>query len=161
MCPLLDCSKLPVNWKNSNGVTIFWHDTIVNFFWRCFVSLAKFRYWSKFHVNINPGFAVMTVYLNKGLIRNLEIGYTPVLVFDKLEKVNLAQTFLLKCYSMLRNARRVTTCYRFWVIKGKPVGGEGWVKLPPATPRLELITGPKGSLIKGPKRTVLGCASFR
>ena len=29
---LLDCSKFAVNWKNSNGATIFRHGVIVNFF---------------------------------------------------------------------------------------------------------------------------------
>ena len=29
---LPDCSKLAINWKKNNDITIFWHDFIVNFF---------------------------------------------------------------------------------------------------------------------------------
>ena len=29
---LTDCSKLALNWKNDNEVTICWHDIIVKFF---------------------------------------------------------------------------------------------------------------------------------
>ena len=29
---LPDCSKSAINWKNDNGVTVFWNDIIVNFF---------------------------------------------------------------------------------------------------------------------------------
>ena len=47
--------ELVVNWKNSNDLTIFGHDVIVNFL-SCFVSLVKFSYWPKFHVNIITGF---------------------------------------------------------------------------------------------------------
>ena len=43
-----------------------------------FVSLAKFSYWSKFHVNIITGSGVMTIFFYKGLSRNAEIGNTPV-----------------------------------------------------------------------------------
>ena len=47
-----------------------------NFFWRRFVSLVKFSYWSKFHVNIINTIAVsavVTIFFYKGLTRNLEI----------------------------------------------------------------------------------------
>ena len=40
--PVPHCSKLAVNWKNGNDVTISQHDVIVNSFWRCFVVLGKF-----------------------------------------------------------------------------------------------------------------------
>ena len=45
---LPDCSKLGINQKNDNDVTICQHDLIVNLFWRCFVSLVKVSYWSGF-----------------------------------------------------------------------------------------------------------------
>ena len=51
----LDCSKLAKNPKNENGVTIFRHDVNVKFFWRYFVFLVKFSYWSMIHVNIITG----------------------------------------------------------------------------------------------------------
>ena len=30
--------------KNGNDVTIFWHDIIVKFFWRCFIFFVNFSY---------------------------------------------------------------------------------------------------------------------
>ena len=75
-----DCSKLAKNPKNDNDVTIFRHDVNVKFFWRCFVSLVKFSYWSKFHVNIITGSGVMTISFYKGLNRNPEIGNIPIWV---------------------------------------------------------------------------------
>ena len=64
-----DCSKLARNPKNDNEVIIFR---------RCFVSLIKFSYWSRFHVNIITGSGIMTIFFYKGLTRNPEIGNTPV-----------------------------------------------------------------------------------
>ena len=52
---LPDCSKLAINLKNDNGITIFRHDVIIKFFWRCRVPLVKFSLWSKFHINIVTG----------------------------------------------------------------------------------------------------------
>ena len=65
-----DCSKLTQNPKNDNDVTIFRPDVIVKFF----VSLFKFSYWSKFHVNIITGSGIMTILFSKALTRNPEIG---------------------------------------------------------------------------------------
>ena len=44
------------------------------FFWR----------WSKFHVNIITGSAIMTIFFSKGLTRNLEIGNPPVWVLHNI-----------------------------------------------------------------------------
>ena len=46
---------------NSNDVKIFRNDVIVKFFDFALVSLAKFSYWFKFHVNIMTGSGVMTI----------------------------------------------------------------------------------------------------
>ena len=48
------------------------------FFYAFFVSLVKFSYCSKFHVNIITGSGVMTISFYKGLARNPEIRNTPV-----------------------------------------------------------------------------------
>ena len=40
----------------------------------CHASLVKFSYLSKFHVNIIPGYGVITIFVYKGLTRNPEIG---------------------------------------------------------------------------------------
>ena len=58
--------------------------SFVKFFWRCFVSLVKFNYYSKFHLNIISGSGVMTIYFYKGLTRNPEIGNTPVRVLPDI-----------------------------------------------------------------------------
>ena len=74
---------LAVNWKNNTDVTIFRRDVIVKLFWRCFVSLVKFSYWSKFHINIITGSGVMTIFFYKGVTRHSEIRNTPVWVFSE------------------------------------------------------------------------------
>ena len=124
-----DCSKLAKNPKNDNDVTIFRHDVIVQFFGGCFVSLVKFRYWSKFHVNIITGSGIMTLFFYKGLTRNLEIGNTPVWVLPKIWRlggvmdtrcgVNLCNRMLLKAAKF-----QGYSFYRFRVMKGKPTGGK-------------------------------------
>ena len=43
-----------------------------------FLTLVKFSYWSKFHVNIITGSGVMTTFVCKGLTRDAEIGNTPI-----------------------------------------------------------------------------------
>ena len=58
---LPDCSKLTINWKNDDGIIIFWHGVIVKLFWGCRVSLVGFSYWFKFHVNITTDSGVMTI----------------------------------------------------------------------------------------------------
>ena len=70
----LDCSKFVKNLKNNNDVTIFQHDVNFKSFWRCFVSLVKFSYWFKFHVNIMTGSGIM----RDGFTWKPEIGNTPV-----------------------------------------------------------------------------------
>ena len=76
MCPESGFRIAP-NWSKISGdVAVCQHDVIVNFFRRCLVSLVKFKYWPKFHVNIITGSGVMIIYLYKGYwpeIRKLEI----------------------------------------------------------------------------------------
>ena len=52
--------------------------TSTSIFFTFFVSLVKFSYWSKFHVNIISGSGIMTISFYKGLTRNPEIGNTSV-----------------------------------------------------------------------------------
>ena len=81
------------------------------FFWRCRVSLVKFSYWSKFHVNIMTGSRVMIIFVYKGLTKNPEIGNTPVWVLLNIWRlgefgiVNLARMSRIKCYWILWHAR--------------------------------------------------------
>ena len=83
----------------------------LHFFWHCFVSLVKFSYWCKFHVNIITGFVVMATFFYKALTRNPEIRNTPVWVFPNIWRLgklgipNLAQMSVRKWYWMLQNAK--------------------------------------------------------
>ena len=73
-------------------------------FLSCRVSLVKFSYWSKFHVNIITGSRVLTIHFYKELARNVEIRNAPVCVLPtiwrmgKLGLPNLAQMSLMKNY---------------------------------------------------------------
>ena len=69
-------SRLNINWKNDNDVTIF-NMTSSSMFWGCLVSLVNFSYYSKVHVNIITSSGVMTIFFCKELTRNPEIGNTP------------------------------------------------------------------------------------
>ena len=134
---LLDCSKLTKNPKNDNDITVFWHDIIIKFFWRCFVSHVKFSYCSKFHVNIITGSVIMTIFFYRDLpeVQKWEIPqveFCPISGdWGELWKPILAQMSLIKCYWMLRNAR-FTAFTVFELLRENQRGGG--VKLPPAPP---------------------------
>ena len=101
---------------------------MVKFFWRCFVSLGKFSYWSKFHANIISGSGVMTIYFYKGLTRNPEIGNTPIWVLPNIWRLGQFRHTKFRTdvsNKMLLNATKYQgySFYRFWVIKGIPTGG--------------------------------------
>ena len=132
-----DCSKLVINWRNDNDLTIFQNDVIVKCFWRFSVSLMKFSYWSKFYVNIITG-------SGKGLTRNLEIWNTPVWVLPNIWRLRQVgdTKFSTNVFNIiLLNAAKFQGCnfYCFRVIKGKPTGemrgGEGYPPPLPSTPR--------------------------
>ena len=140
---LPDCSKLAIHRKNDNDVTIFRHDIIVNFFWRCLVSLVNFSYWSKFHINIITGSGVMTIYFYKWLTRNPEIRNILVWVLTNIWRLGQIRNTTIGTdvfNEMLLNAAKCQgySFYRFWVIKGKPTGGGGGVNLLSAPARLGL-----------------------
>ena len=68
---LPDSSRLALNRKTDNMMSS-------SSFFEVVVSLVKFSYWSKFHVNIITGSGVMTIFVYKRLTRNPEIGNTHV-----------------------------------------------------------------------------------
>ena len=134
-----DCSKLDKNQKIGNDAKMFRHEVIVNFFWRCFVSLVKFSYWSKFHVNTITGSRIMTIFFDKGLTRNPEIGNTPVWVlpnFWRLRRVMDTKFGTNVFNRMLLNTANFQdySFYCFWFIKGKPNGRRGGCKITPPSP---------------------------
>ena len=114
---------------------------IIKCFWRCFVSLVKFSFWSKFHVNIITGSRVIKIFFYKVLTKNLRIRNTPAWVFPNIWRiVHVMYTKFCTDFSkeMLLNAAKCQdySFYGFWVIKGKPNGGRGITFSPPW---LELI----------------------
>ena len=123
---LPDCSKLTLISKHRNDVTTFWHDVIVKFFWRSFVSLVKFSHWFKFYVNIITGSGVMTISFYKGLTRNPEIppsGFCPISGdWDKLGIPSLARSSLIKCFWMLQGSR-VTASIISELLRSNQQGG--------------------------------------
>ena len=124
-----DCSKLAVNWKNQNDVTISQHNIIVSFFQYCFISLVKFSYWFKFHVNIVTGSGVRTILFCKRLTRNPEIKNTLVCVFPNIWRLGQVRDTKLGTNvsnKILLNAAQCHSYsfYHFWVIKEKSTGGK-------------------------------------
>ena len=102
---LPDCSKLAIYWKNDNDVIIFQHDVIVKIFWCCFVSLMRFSYWSRFHVNIIASSFIR----DWPEIRKSQIPPSEFCTISgdwgKLRIPNLPRMSPIKCYWMLQNAR--------------------------------------------------------
>ena len=119
-----DFSKLAKTPKNDNGVTISRHDLNVKFFWRCFVSLVKLRYWSKFHVNI----------ITDSEIRKSETSLSEFCQISgdwgELWILNLAWMSLIECYWMLQNFR-VTAFTVFELLREIQLGESKVTPLPP------------------------------
>ena len=121
---LPDSSKLAINPKNNNDVTICWHDLIINFFWGCFVYLVKFSYWCKFHVNIITGSRVMVIFIYKGF------GNTPVWVLLNIWRLWRVRDMKVGTDTSNKMLLNVAKCqgysfHRFCIIKGKPTGMGG------------------------------------
>ena len=102
-----------------------------------FVSLVNFSYWSKFHVNIISGSGTMTVFFDKRLTRNPEIGNTSVWVLPNIWR--LGQVRNTKFGTNVSNKILLDTAkcqgysfYHFWFIKGKPTECN-IIPLPPPT----------------------------
>ena len=123
-----DRSKLTKNTKNDNDVTIFRHDVNVKFFWRFFVSLVKFSYWSNFRVNIITGSGIMTIFFYKNWpeIRKSEIPpseFCPISGdWGKLWIPHLARMSLIEFYWMLQNSR-ITAFTIFALLRENQLGG--------------------------------------
>ena len=106
-----------------------WRHTFPNshqFFWPYSISLVKFSYWPKFHVNIMTG--VTKIFAYKRLTRNLEIVNTPVWVLSSILRLGQVKNTKFGrnvSNKILLNAPKCKGYgfYHFWVIKGKPTGG--------------------------------------
>ena len=127
-----DGCKLAINWKRQwhhNLLTWCHHQFFVCLFvFRCCcVFLVKFSYCSKFHVNIITGSGVMTIFSNKELTKNPEMGNTPIWDLSSIWRLwQVKDTKFGKNVSnvLLNNAKcQGYSVYHFWVIKVKPTGG--------------------------------------
>ena len=122
--------QIGINRKNDNGVSI------------CLVSLVKFSYLSKFHVNIITGSEIMNIFVYKGMNRNPEIGNTFVWVLPniwRLGRVRNTKFGVNVSNDKLLNAANYQgySFYYFWVIKEKPKGA---VKINPTRLGLNPVT---------------------
>ena len=104
-----------------------WRDNFPKkFFWPCSISLAKFSYCAKFHVNIMTG--VMKNFAYKRLTRNLEIINIAAWVLPSILRLGQVKDTKIGpnvSNKMLLNAPKCQDygLYRFWVIKGKWTAG--------------------------------------
>ena len=137
---LPDCSKLAMNWKNDNDVTVFRHDVIVNFF-----DVVLFLLWI---LVIGPSFmSISSLVLElwqfyfirdwpeiwKSEIPPSE--FWPIFGdWGKLWIPNLARMSLIKSYQMLQDAR-VSAFTVSELLREKQQG----VKLPPTQIRVKVI----------------------
>ena len=107
---LPNSSELAINRKNDNDVTICQYDLTIELFWRCFILLVEFIYWSKWHVNVITGSGDMTIFFKRDWpeIRKSEIPrseFCPISGdWGELGISNLTRMSLIKCYWMLQNA---------------------------------------------------------
>ena len=139
---LPDYSKLAINWKNDNDVTIFRHDVIVNSFEFVFFLLLNLVTGPSF-MSIWSLVLELGYFFYKWLTRNPKTRYTSIWVLRnilRLEKVRDTKLSANVSNEMLLNAAKWHSYrfFRFWGINREPAGG-GEVKLPPLppSPRLE------------------------
>ena len=115
---------------------------IHQFFLPCGISLVKFSYWPKFHVNVMTG--VTKIFAYKRLTGDLEIVNTPVWVLPSILRLGQARDTKFGPNVSNKMLLDPPKCpgygfYCFWVIKGKPTGGREVKLLPPS--RLVLNNG--------------------
>ena len=107
---LLDCSKLTINWKNENDVTVCWHDVIVYFFDVVLLLLSSLVTGPSF-MSISPQLLELWQFSfvrDWSEIRKSEIPpseFCPISGdWGKLGTSNLAQMSRMKCFWMQQNA---------------------------------------------------------
>ena len=135
-----NCSKIQ---KMSMTSQLSRHDVIGKCFWRGSVSLVKFSYCSKFHVNVVTGSGILTIFFYKGLTRSPEIGNTPVWVFPNFGRLGRVMdtkfgTNISNRISLNDAKSQGYSFYCFWVIKGKPTEG-GNITSHPTQIRVNLL----------------------
>ena len=146
LCPESSLPTAP-NWPKMQKMTMMsqFSDMASTsiFFWRCFVSLLTFSYWSKLHVNIITGSEIIAIFFYKGLTRKPEIENIPVWVFPNIWRLGwvMDTKFGMNISNkMLLNAAKFqgySFCH-FGVIEGKPIGGGVGQNYPPPLPFTQL-----------------------
>ena len=96
-----------------------------NFFWCRFISLVKFSYLPKFHVNTITGSGVIIIFFYKRLTRNPEIGNTPILVLPNIWRLGRVRDTKFGTNVSIEMLLNIAKCqgysfYHFWVIKRYP-----------------------------------------
>ena len=131
------CSKLAINWKNDNDITIYWNGIIVKYFWRCFFLLSSLVTGPSF-MSIS---SLVLVLWQFSFIRDWSEIWKPEIPLPEFCPISgdrrsrdtkFGNNFSNKT---LLNAAKCQGYgfYRFWVIKGKPTArgwGDGELKLP-------------------------------
>ena len=107
-----------------------------------FFDITMFSQWSKFHVNIKTGSGVMTIFVYKGLIRNLKIINTLVWVLPKIWRLGQFRDTKFGVPVSSKKLLNVAKCqgcsiYHFWVTKGKPKV----CKIMPPPPKIRIKNG--------------------
>ena len=108
---LLYCSKINKIWKNANDITVFQHDVIVKFFWRCFIFFSSLVTGPSF-MSISPLVLELKKFsfikdwpeIRKSKIPPSKFFSVPG-NWGKLGIPKLARMSLIKFYWMLQNAR--------------------------------------------------------
>ena len=123
----LDCSKLAINRKNGNNVTISSIKPSL-FFWGCHTPLVKFSYCDNFHIYVITGSRVMIIFLYKEFTRNLEIGNKPAWVLPNIWQLGRVRETKFGTNISDKMLLGGTKCqgyrfYRFWVINTKSTEG--------------------------------------
>ena len=121
------CSNMTINQENNNGVIICQHEVNMKFFWRCCISFVKFNYQFKFHVNTAVGSESYENFVNEGLIRNLEIGNSPIWVLPSIWRLwqvgNTNFGTNISNEKTLNAAKcQINSFNWFLIIKGKSIG---------------------------------------
>ena len=129
------CCKLAANRKNDNDVTIP-DMTSSSIFWCRFFLLLSLVTGPSFISKSSRVLELWQFFFYKGLTRNSEIRNTPVWVWPNIWRLGpVRDTKFCKNVSneMLLNAAKCQgySFYGFWVIKGKPKGVGGKIKIPP------------------------------
>ena len=139
---LLNGSKLDINRKHDNDITIFCDDVIIKVFWRIFGFSCQFQLLVQFWWQYITGSGIMTILFYKWLTRNPKIRNTTVwvlLITWRLEQFRDNKLDTNIFYKLLLNAAKcLGYFYCYVVIKVKPTRGQ-WCGEITHTPTTQIL----------------------